>query len=335
MFPPGKDSGLEFADHFACGTSPQGSPNIDVDVFGDRSNRAIDQQRMHDSGVVAAGCDRRVRWVGRRISLFDGSEVHVVRGAGFDVSHLGVGSEGCGETVLMNSALDPFRMTVVRFKSARPTADRLGACGWCRGRIAPLLDDRLECLHFTEGQRLARPVCEIASSNTAVRPECSVAVLTRYRIEHHPRSEVRRVVDRILLDSIFDAGAVVDLAWAQIHWDANADYDELCVVRQRKVDQILKIGLIQIRKQSGLRSPLAVAGTGKSQAKSRGKHAVTIVVIVQCKPDLLEIVLALNATSRLARLLDGRQQQGDQHRDDRDDHQQFDQRKSDTARLGM
>jgi hypothetical protein len=51
------------------------------------------------------------------------------------------------------------------------------------------------------------------------------------------------------------------------------------------------------------------------------------VVIVQRQADLLEVVAALSAAGRLAGLLDGRQQQGDQDRDDRDDHEQFDERK--------
>jgi hypothetical protein len=48
---------------------------------------------------------------------------------------------------------------------------------------------------------------------------------------------------------------------------------------------------------------------------------------VQCQANLVQVVLALRAPRRLARLLDGRQQQGDQDRDDRDHHQQFNQRK--------
>ena len=46
--------------------------------------------------------------------------------------------------------------------------------------------------------------------------------------------------------------------------------------------------------------------------------------------ELLQVVRALGPTGRLAGRLDGGQQEGDQDRDDRDHHQQFDQRESAT-----
>src|SRR5262245_53976765 len=49
------------------------------------------------------------------------------------------------------------------------------------------------------------------------------------------------------------------------------------------------------------------------------------MVIVYRQADLLEIVRALNAGGGLAHLLDRRQQEPDQDRDDRDHHQQLDQ----------
>ena len=45
------------------------------------------------------------------------------------------------------------------------------------------------------------------------------------------------------------------------------------------------------------------------------------VVVVDAQADLLEIVDALGAACGLAGRLHGGQQQGDQHRDDRDDDQ--------------
>ena len=53
----------------------------------------------------------------------------------------------------------------------------------------------------------------------------------------------------------------------------------------------------------------------------RRKGADDALVIVQAQAHLLEIVGALDAAGRLAGGLDGRQEQGDQDRDDRDDHQ--------------
>ena len=55
------------------------------------------------------------------------------------------------------------------------------------------------------------------------------------------------------------------------------------------------------------------------------------MVVVQTDTDLLEIALTLAATGSLASLLDGRQKQGDQNRDNRDDHQQLDERETAAA----
>jgi hypothetical protein len=51
------------------------------------------------------------------------------------------------------------------------------------------------------------------------------------------------------------------------------------------------------------------------------------MIIVNRQPDLLEIILALRPSRRLACLLYRRQQQRYQDRDDGDDNQQFNQRK--------
>ncbi len=50
-----------------------------------------------------------------------------------------------------------------------------------------------------------------------------------------------------------------------------------------------------------------------------------IMIVVQGQAHLLEIVLALGAAGRLARLLHSRQQQGNQDRDDRDHDEQLNQ----------
>jgi ferritin-like metal-binding protein YciE len=54
---------------------------------------------------------------------------------------------------------------------------------------------------------------------------------------------------------------------------------------------------------------------------------------MQGQAELLHVVLALRATGRLTGLLDRRQQQGNQDRDDGDDHEQFDE--SETSPLGL
>ena len=55
------------------------------------------------------------------------------------------------------------------------------------------------------------------------------------------------------------------------------------------------------------------------------------MVVVQRQPDLLQVVDALGTTGRLAGRLNRRQQQGDEHRNDRDHHEQFDQGKTATT----
>ena len=53
-----------------------------------------------------------------------------------------------------------------------------------------------------------------------------------------------------------------------------------------------------------------------------------VVVVVQGDAELLQVVDALGATGGLAGRLDGGQEQGDQDGDDRDHHQQLDQREA-------
>jgi hypothetical protein len=63
----------------------------------------------------------------------------------------------------------------------------------------------------------------------------------------------------------------------------------------------------------------------------RHVSAVNIGVVVQGERDLAKIILALSATSGFPRLLHGGQQQRNQNRDNRDHHQQFNDREATTA----
>src|SRR5207244_10622833 len=56
------------------------------------------------------------------------------------------------------------------------------------------------------------------------------------------------------------------------------------------------------------------------------KDLLNALVVVQGDPDLFKVVDALGAPSRFACRLDGRQQKGDEDADDRDDHEQLDER---------
>ena len=59
-----------------------------------------------------------------------------------------------------------------------------------------------------------------------------------------------------------------------------------------------------------------------------GEPQVSVMIAVHGDSQLLEVVLALSATSGFACLLNGRQQQGNQNGDNRNHDQQFDQRKT-------
>src|SRR5690606_10136896 len=103
---------------------------------------------------------------------------------------------------------------------------------------------------------------------------------------------------------------------------------------------IVKRSLVDVRQQhcpaSGVQS---VGGTATPschcpvRSSRKGKDPVGVVIVVQCKARLLEIVFALAAAGCFPRLLHGRQQKSDQDGDDRDDDQVFDQRKSTGASL--
>ena len=80
--------------------------------------------------------------------------------------------------------------------------------------------------------------------------------------------------------------------------------------------------LLQERQDHG-RPRAAVRGWWVVRAVGQG--AVGRVVVVQCQPDLLEVVAALHAPRRLPRRLHRRQQQGDENANDGDDHKQLDQ----------
>src|SRR5207249_3772407 len=74
-------------------------------------------------------------------------------------------------------------------------------------------------------------------------------------------------------------------------------------------------------------------GLRRRISSSRGKNAVRALVIVQGQADLVKVVGALGPSGGLPHFLHRRQQQGNQHADDGDDHQQFYQSKT-LAQLG-
>jgi hypothetical protein len=73
-------------------------------------------------------------------------------------------------------------------------------------------------------------------------------------------------------------------------------------------------------------------GRGDVGADLHQPAVVGVGVHLQGEAQLLEVVGALDAAGRLADFLDGRQQQGDQRRDDGDHHEQFQEGEGSRAR---
>ena len=94
--------------------------------------------------------------------------------------------------------------------------------------------------------------------------------------------------------------------------------------------------LLHIRKEGDVRAAVTAVRRAAELVDAkivevearRREHIVGVVIVVNCEQVLLHIVGALHPTSRLARRLDGGEEQADQNADDRDDDQQFDQCKT-------
>ena len=103
-------------------------------------------------------------------------------------------------------------------------------------------------------------------------------------------------------------------------------------IEVREVDRVVERTLLELGEHQGserVQRPVAAPDAGRVPEiphRIDGEAPELVLVIVQGQADLLEVVDALDPPRRLAGRLDGRQQQGDQDRDDRDHHQQFDQR---------
>ena len=90
-----------------------------------------------------------------------------------------------------------------------------------------------------------------------------------------------------------------------------------------EIDLIEQRRLVDERQNPRLPAQLG----GQPILPTDGVHSVHVVIVGHCQSVLLEVVLALRAARRFPRLLHGGKQQGNQNRDDRNHHQQFDQRK--------
>ena len=100
---------------------------------------------------------------------------------------------------------------------------------------------------------------------------------------------------------------------------------------------LLDVGQDVVDPSAGLtavETPVRIAGPPIGPAGRRQK-AVLLLVGQAAEGQLLEVVAALHLSGCLARRLNGRQQQRDQNGDDRDDHQQLNQRKTRLVRCAI
>ena len=89
-----------------------------------------------------------------------------------------------------------------------------------------------------------------------------------------------------------------------------------------EVDRVVHVGQIQMRQQRHREAP---SGPIRNGPAAHGERGVDVVVVVERQTDLLQVVLALHAAGRLARLLHGGKQQSNQQGDDGHHDQQFNQ----------
>ena len=118
--------------------------------------------------------------------------------------------------------------------------------------------------------------------------------------------------------------AVVDIAAVAVGADPTDDAPRTFTV---EVELVVDVSLFDVGQDS--HEPGETVSTRLRGQSAWWKHAVGVFIIMNRQADLLEIVLALQPSRRLARRLHGRQQQGDENADDGDDHQKLNECKTD------
>src|SRR5262249_54027061 len=96
-------------------------------------------------------------------------------------------------------------------------------------------------------------------------------------------------------------------------------------LRQGERDAGEAVALLDVRQERD--HPAAAQAVGLIPV-ARGELLVRVVVAVHGDAELVQVVLAGGAVGRVAYLLYGGEEQADQNRDDRDHHQQLDQREA-------
>lgn len=176
-------------------------------------------------------------------------------------------------------------------------------------------------LFFTDQHGIGRPVDELGEvERTLARATDQGTVIARVGIPNVP------CVIRLGRGTVLAGTAT---GRAEIRGDRGRV--DGCIGRHGR-----QVGLLDLRKDlvhpvpftAIVRITTRTAGVSRAGVSSAiGKHSINVVVVVKSQPDLFEIILALRPPRRFARLLNGRQQQRDQYRNDGDHHQQFNQGK--------
>ena len=163
--------------------------------------------------------------------------------------------------------------------------------------------------------RLVR-VDAVAVANDVVR--APAAVKTRLR-----RVAVRRAKDAV--DNGFDRGQLGAVFLGRAAFPN---------VRATVVNVFVDRLLFDVREDFEGRRPVervavpAVVRVADAPRLRRRHRVVRVVIVLNAEAPLLEVVRALHTTRRFASRLDGRKKQTDQNTDDRDNDQQFDERKA-------
>ncbi len=269
--------------------------SVKIDILVDESNRAIAHTEVRPAGVVAA-------------------ERHVVKeGSVIRVDRVGHVLRRCHERIGLTSA-GPGTIP----------------CG-----IASAVGPR----EFSEGECVTRAVGNashfpgISPTENALQGPTTVAPRCIFSVGDsqgwiRPRGTHDAVIVRgvVCVPGIVRANFVT--TWAKEHaefavWILDERTVDGRVKPSIEVESLVEIILFKIGKQEHVQRQ-ALCNRGGSNRKL----FLGVVVTMQCKAQLFQIVRAGHSVGRVSDFLDCREQKPDENGDDRNDHQEFDQREA-------
>ena len=194
---------LELATHnFLRRARSKSSPDTEVDALADRASATIQQQRLHNAGVITARSDGCVCTCRSAGTFLSGVVIHVVSSAvGVQVINECVRSKHRRESFVMDSTVTPFGVaTVVVCVWADSELRSRGERCQCRWRcqrsrtwVGGVAEVRSEGFDFRSSQRGAESVSNAGGVCSTIHPENTVAALTRRGIPNQPSPHVKAV----------------------------------------------------------------------------------------------------------------------------------------------